>query len=742
MNFVSDALKAFRAEWIKLRRSGIPWLIFGMSAFIPLLFTLIQFFSFEQAAEEETDAWESFLRGCYTGFAGFFFPIYLVLITSRLAQVEHRNAGWKLIETQPIRRIHLFLAKWKVAMILSLFCLLGVLIFGLIGATLLSFTPSGESLRNSSIDLIPILSLILRLWIASLGILAIQYFLAIWVPNFLFSFGIGLVAIITASIFAGFNKFPWFPYSATIYTIRSPDGNPTGSLLLHHEWLSIAWMALFLWIGYHWYRFKSWKFAFTRPRLKPLAWLAVIVAFAFAFYWIEQPQQLDRYGKAVIAGKLETSDSVRQLALVDPITRDSIITISVRNGRFHYSADLDLPLSQYYLTAGRRAQPLIFSGEDSLHIDWEISRSKDQMKITGTRTAENEHFRSRNDYSMDDYQLEMAARSSKPERYAKIVHGKYNKAMEGLKDYRTVGNLKPSDDYINMMSKLVAIKHLRLLDFEFPRQFASYNPNDTLRYPESVDKFREKITTNDSSLINFPEYTNYLSLKFHNQLGLSPYSKDPAYVNYLVQNTEPGKVRDLLIFQELKSVLTYVRDSLRRNLYLQAYLPELNSDSFRKELIVANERLNKLARGKPLPQFSIMAMNEEGFNLNSLRGKYLVIDIWATWCGPCKEQDPYFEDLASQYTNDKVAFVSISIDENKNAWKSEAPGRSKRVLQLWATDHAEMSASLAVEFIPRFMLIDPNGKIIEGQMPMPSDPAFEEILLKEIKALTPALPFL
>ena len=67
------------------------------------------------------------------------------------------------------------------------------------------------------------------------------------------------------------------------------------------------------------------------------------------------------------------------------------------------------------------------------------------------------------------------------------------------------------------------------------------------------------------------------------------------------------------------------------------------------------------------------------------------------------------------------------------AWKLEAPMKSKRVLQLWAKNEKdEFTNGYAIASIPRFMLIDPMGKIVNANMPPPSDPEFENILRREI----------
>src|SRR5688572_2524650 len=76
--------------------------------------------------------------------------------------------------------------------------------------------------------------------------------------------------------------------------------------------------------------------------------------------------------------------------------------------------------------------------------------------------------------------------------------------------------------------------------------------------------------------------------------------------------------------------------------------------------------------------------------------------------------------------------LSLSVDQDKNAWRANSPDKSKRVLQLWATNSIGLSQYFAIESIPRFMLIDPKGKIVNLQLPYPSEYEFEEILKKEL----------
>ena len=81
MNFFSDYIKAFKAEWLKLRNSGTFWLVLIMAAFIPAIFTLVGLLTTESdfTFVPTENSWKRFVTGCFQGFGLFFFPIFLLL---------------------------------------------------------------------------------------------------------------------------------------------------------------------------------------------------------------------------------------------------------------------------------------------------------------------------------------------------------------------------------------------------------------------------------------------------------------------------------------------------------------------------------------------------------------------------------------------------------------------------------------------------------------------------------------
>ncbi len=121
--------------------------------------------------------------------------------------------------------------------------------------------------------------------------------------------------------------------------------------------------------------------------------------------------------------------------------------------------------------------------------------------------------------------------------------------------------------------------------------------------------------------------------------------------------------------------------------------------------------------------------------LDNLRGKYVYIDTWATWCGPCIREIPAMKEVEKKYHGKNIQFVSISIDEKKDyeKWKKFVADKELGGIQLYA-DNAWNSAFMVaygVKSIPRFILIGPDGKVISANAPRPSSPE----LITQLEAL-------
>ena len=133
-----------------------------------------------------------------------------------------------------------------------------------------------------------------------------------------------------------------------------------------------------------------------------------------------------------------------------------------------------------------------------------------------------------------------------------------------------------------------------------------------------------------------------------------------------------------------------------------------------------------LVKGKPSPSFEYENFKGGSTALGDLKGKYVYMDIWATWCGPCKKEIPFLKKLEENYHNKNIEFVSISIDRKKDydAWKQMVEDKELGGIQLiadkdWKSDFV---MNYGIKGIPRFILVDPEGKIVSANAPRPSNP--------------------
>lgn len=159
--------------------------------------------------------------------------------------------------------------------------------------------------------------------------------------------------------------------------------------------------------------------------------------------------------------------------------------------------------------------------------------------------------------------------------------------------------------------------------------------------------------------------------------------------------------------------------------FYKAFTESSTNEKNNAAILEKYKQITGLNKGKVSPKF-INYENHAGgkTSLNDLKGKYLYIDIWATWCRPCLNEIPALKKLEKQFHGKNIEFVSISIDNAKDhaKWKNMVNEKELTGIQLFATPN-DMSfiEAYQVEGIPRFILIDPSGNIVNSNAPRPSD---------------------
>ena len=118
--------------------------------------------------------------------------------------------------------------------------------------------------------------------------------------------------------------------------------------------------------------------------------------------------------------------------------------------------------------------------------------------------------------------------------------------------------------------------------------------------------------------------------------------------------------------------------------------------------------------GAIAPDFTQNNIDGKPVKLSDFRGKYVLLDFWASWCGPCRMENPNVVEAYKKFKNKNFTVLSVSLDKAKDAWV-EAVKEDSLIwtqvsdLKFW---YNEVAQKYSIQSIPQNFLIDPKGKII------------------------------
>lgn len=136
--------------------------------------------------------------------------------------------------------------------------------------------------------------------------------------------------------------------------------------------------------------------------------------------------------------------------------------------------------------------------------------------------------------------------------------------------------------------------------------------------------------------------------------------------------------------------------------------------------------------GQPFPEVVVLKDSlGQTFDFASLKGRYVYIDLWASWCVPCIKEIPSLRKLEAACKDLPVAFVSISIDQSREAWLRRKRSLGLTGLQLHDAT-GRLAEALNVSGIPHFLVYDKQGRLLVYDAPRPSSPE-ALMLLKGLK---------
>ncbi|MBX3253728.1 MAG: redoxin domain-containing protein [Chitinophagaceae bacterium] len=180
-------------------------------------------------------------------------------------------------------------------------------------------------------------------------------------------------------------------------------------------------------------------------------------------------------------------------------------------------------------------------------------------------------------------------------------------------------------------------------------------------------------------------------------------------VDFAKQN--PGSyVSAFLVAQSF----SYDADPAELEPLYKGFAENIRTSHFGKNIKATIDASNKTAIGSVAPDFTLNDVNGKPVSLASYKGKYILVDFWASWCGPCRQENPTVVKAYNAYKAKGFDILGVSLDEKKENWEKaiqqdQLAWTHVSDLKGWQSDAASL---YGIKAIPMNYLLDKEGKII------------------------------
>lgn len=254
---------------------------------------------------------------------------------------------------------------------------------------------------------------------------------------------------------------------------------------------------------------------------------------------------------------------------------------------------------------------------------------------------------------------------------------------------------KSAKDYPFINNKL--INALELLDCKEMKKMIDYVQKESKDVTDFYDKHKTELRTNDSLMTIYKQKDKILYNKILDFIKLN---NDQyiyfRYFNFVFQEKQNIEVDSLLQFYKENLYPKY------SDLFEAKYILDHLTDQSISESIKLNQ---------PAPEFTTTDITGRKFNLSQLRGKYVLLNFWATWCGPCVAELPLIKKVRDDFPEDQLEIISVSEDNTKRDLEN---GIKKYGLN-WTHVFKDMRLVTKYQIsggIPLTFLIDKEGRIV------------------------------
>ena len=401
------------------------------------------------------------------------------------------------------------------------------------------------------------------------------------------------------------------------------------------------------------------------------------------------------------------------------------LTIS-ENGTF--SDTLKIVNNGFYsMRIGRESSPVYLTKGASVTVTLNTKEFDESLVYTGDVASENNYLAAKYLLSEEGMAIDKMYSLDENEFLTEInnLNDSYSSLLSSTKEL--------SSEFILKETKELEYAHINNLEnYQDYNRYFSKNSDFVVseNYYDSIKDFNysDLEAYNSSKAYKALVETHFYRIAKINQ-EKNGSNEALSYLQVINSSYPDGKEKDELM-------TNFLRYGMKADNSLEeVYATYKKANPTSENLPKITERYNllkSLTPGKTSPTFTYENHKGGETSLEDLKGKIVYVDVWATWCGPCKREIPFLKQLDKDFHGKDVAFVSISIDEKKDyeAWRTMVTEKELGGYQLMADNDwkSKFVADYGIKGIPRFILIDKEGNIINSDAPRPSSSKIRETL--------------
>lgn len=322
-----------------------------------------------------------------------------------------------------------------------------------------------------------------------------------------------------------------------------------------------------------------------------------------------------------------------------------------------------------------------------------------------------------------------------PESWNQLKDFQECKSYVDTKLNQLLDALQQLDDTDFISQKRVHIesgKPQQYLSFGLHKQQTGTDMKQDAAYMDFIRNLDVNDPQNEGLLFTYLEWYHAAHPDFLSESALPDPAKKIRLVKEVIQHPElrnhmAGNYLNVTLFTQMLGAKI---DDILPDVY-QAFL-DVSTDEERCKMVRSQMTIlkNKTV-GAPAVSIELEDVNGKRHTLDEVigKGKYTYIDFWATWCVPCLKEIPALKELAEANKNRKdFRFISISIDTKKDTWRKKVQKDNLPWEQYVITVETACADAYGITSIPRFMMFDKNGYMLNNDAPRPSEAALKELL--------------